>query len=147
MGGEKYISATFHYSKVQKNTKVVNVQIICLCSKSVKETLLCVRGIPKKSFNRSLLLLILKTSHRTCSSRQSALENLASFTEKHLCWSLFLISLQACGPEAFLKRDFSASIFPVKFAKILRAPTVKTICKLLLLYLQVILLTMHEKES
>ena len=116
----KYLS----YSQVQKNSKVVNAQIRSLrvCSKSVTETLygnkffvsecifkyslslrelqvirdqLGVRGIPEKSLNRMLLLLVLKTSHRRCSVKKRALENLASFTGKYLCWSIFLINLQA----------------------------------------------------
>ena len=50
-------------------------------------------------------------------------------------------------PETFLKTDSNTGIFPVKFAKFLRAPILKYICEPLLLYLQVILLTIHEKDT
>ena len=33
------------------------------------------------------------------------------FTGKHLCWSLFLINLQACRPATLLKKDFSTGVF------------------------------------
>ena len=32
-------------------------------------------------------------------------------TEIHLCWTLFLIKLQAFRPETTLKRDSSTSVF------------------------------------
>ena len=48
------------------------------------------------------------------------LKNLRSFTEKHMCWSLFLIKLQA-------------SCFPVKFRKFLRRPFVTEHLRWLLL--------------
>ena len=49
---------------------------------------------------------------------------------------------------AFLKTASNTCIFPVKFAKLLRAPSVKTICEPLLLHVQVmILFTMYEKDT
>ena len=50
-------------------------------------------------------------------------------------------------PETFLKRDSNTGIFPMKFAKFLRAPILEYICEPLLLYLQVTLLTIHEKDT
>ena len=94
---------------------------------------LSVRGIPENSLNRLLLLYILKTSHRRCFVK-NALKNLASFTGKSLCWSIFLINLQAYGPEGFLKRNTNTYISPVKFAQFLRAPSLKTIFQPLLPY-------------
>ena len=38
-------------------------------------------------------------------------KNFANFTGKHLCWSLFLINLQALRPAALLKRDPNTSVF------------------------------------
>ena len=126
----KYLS----YSEVKNNNKVFNVKIRSLraCSKSVTEKflvrryifkfslslwelqvirdLLCLRGISEKSLNRMLLLLILKTSRRKCSVKMLP-ENLANFTGKYLCWSLFLINLHTWGPKAFLKRDSNTCIF------------------------------------
>ena len=46
----------------------------------------------------------------------------------------------------FIKKKFQGSCFPVKFAKFLRTPTFKNICERLLLYLHVILFTVHEKD-
>ena len=61
--------------------------------------LLCVRDIGETSFNRLLLLLILKSSHERCSIEKGVLKNFANFTEKHLCWSLFnkVAKLRACN--------------------------------------------------
>ena len=50
-------------------------------------------------------------------------------------------------PETFLKIDFNTGIFPVKFAKFLRAPILKYIFEPLLLCLQIILLTIREKDA
>ena len=40
-----------------------------------------------------------------------ALKNYAIFTGKQLCWSLFLIKLQAFMPGTLLKRDPNTSVF------------------------------------
>ena len=40
-----------------------------------------------------------------------AFKNLANFTGKHLCWSLFLIKLYTWGPETLLKRDSNTDVF------------------------------------
>ena len=71
---------------------------------------LCVRDIAETSLNRLLLLLILKSSHRSCSVEKSILKN---FTEKRFCWSLFLIKLQGCRPSGtcFPTHVFSTEIF------------------------------------
>ena len=47
----------------------------------------------------------------------------------------------------FIKKKYQQSCFPVKFAKFFRKPTFKNICERLLLYLYVILFTMHEKDT
>ena len=44
-------------------------------------------------------------------------KNFTNFTGKHLCWSLFLIKLQACN---FLKKRLQHRDFPVKFVKFLK---------------------------
>ena len=43
--------------------------------------------------------------------RQHVLKDFAIFTEKHLCWSHFLIALQALRSAALLERDSITSIF------------------------------------
>ena len=45
------------------------------------------------------------------------LENSAIFTGKHLCWSLFLIKLQACN---FIKKKLRLKCFLVHIAKFSR---------------------------
>ena len=37
--------------------------------------------------------------------KMGILKNVAIFTEKHLCWDLFLIKLQDCRAATLLKRD------------------------------------------
>ena len=54
--------------------------------------------------------------------RISALKDFAIFTGKHLCWSLFLINMQAWRPATLLKKRVQHRFFPVKFAKNLRTP-------------------------
>ena len=59
---------------------------------------------------------------------------LTNFTGKDLCWSLFLIKLQAFKPAYLLKRDSNTGVFLVNIAKFLRTPILKYIFKRLLLY-------------
>ena len=60
------------------------------------------------------------------------LKNLTIFTGKHLCWSLFhkVAGLKASN---FIKRRPQHSCFPVKIAKLLRTPILKSTCERLLL--------------
>ena len=60
-------------------------------------------------------------------SKKGVLKNLANFTGKHLCWSHFLIKLQA--------------YFPVKSAKFVTTHILKIICQRLLLLGVAIILT------
>ena len=73
--------------------------------------LLCVRDIAEKSLNKLLLLVILKSSHRSgCSVEKCVLKNFANFTRKQLCWSLVSIKLE--GLQLYLlKRDSNAGVF------------------------------------
>ena len=41
----------------------------------------------------------------------SIFKNFTNFTAKHLCWSLFLIKLQAHRPAILLKRDSKTGAF------------------------------------
>ena len=59
--------------------------------------------------------------------KKTVLKNFAIFAGKYLCWSLFLITVQA-----FRLQD---RCFPVNFAKYLRTAILKNICQRLLLYL------------
>ena len=71
-------------------------------------------------------------------------KNCANFTGKYLCWSLFLIKLQAQGPATFLKRDSNTGVFPVKFPKLFRKKYMSTSASV---SSPVILFTMHEKDT
>ena len=53
-----------------------------------------------------------RCSHRRCSIKKAVLENFPNFTGKHLCWSLFLMKLQAFRPTTLLKRDSNTGVFP-----------------------------------
>ena len=56
-------------------------------------------------------LIISRSSYRRCSVKKGALKNFANFTEKQICWSLFLIKLQAWKTVALLKRDSNIGLF------------------------------------
>ena len=77
------------------------------------------KGFCKKCLYRS--------SHRRRSVNEGVLKNFANLTRKHLCWNLFLINL-------FIKK-LQDRYFLVKFAKFLRKPILKDICRRLLLSL------------
>ena len=64
--------------------------------------------------------------------KTGVLRNFPIFTGKHLCWSLFLIKLQALQTATLLKRDFNTSVFLWilrNFCEQLfyRAPTVESV--------------------
>ena len=48
---------------------------------------------------------------QSCSVKKSVLKNIAKFTGKHLCQSLFLIKLQDRGLHLYLKSDSVTGIF------------------------------------
>ena len=53
----------------------------------------------------------LKNSHRQCSVKEGVLKNFSNFTRKHLCWSLFLIKLQAWWSAILLQKDSNTGVF------------------------------------
>ena len=55
--------------------------------------LLYIEEITKQSLNRLLLLFV----YQRCTVEKGVLTNFANSKGKHLCWSLFLIKLQAWG--------------------------------------------------
>ena len=61
------------------------------------------------SSKRTLEGSLSRSSHRRCSVKKGVLKNVASFTGKHLCWSLFFIKLQVFRP--LLKRDSNTGAF------------------------------------
>ena len=88
--------------------------------------------IPLSNEPQRSLGFVLKQYWR-CSVKKGVLKKFVNFTEKHLCWSLFLIKLQvwAC---IFIKKRLQHWCFPVNFAKFLRTCILKNICERLLLF-------------
>ena len=127
---ELYIStacSTFFdkYDKsIKEETERVFKKYSVICDKSYKNLLVnlaksfkiqpkCVQTSTKGQ----LTLNKKKKQPFTVFFRIGVLKNFAIFTEKHLCWSLFLINLLA----TLLKRDSNAGrYFPVNVAQFLR---------------------------
>ena len=65
------------------------------------------------------LRVFVRSSHRSCSVGEVALRNLAKFTGKHLCQSLFFDKV-VLRPVISLKRRIWHSCFSVNFAKFFR---------------------------
>ena len=62
-----------------------------------------------------------RSSHR-CFLKKGVLKNIAKFTGKHLCQSLFLNKAAVLTPARLLKKRLWDRCFPVNFAKCLRTP-------------------------
>ena len=81
-------------------------------------------NIVKNLFKQRKLTINLLKLHSYLSSRlqmsfeTDLLKNFAKFTGKHLCWSLFLIKLQASGN--FIKKRIQHRRFPLNIEKFLR---------------------------
>ena len=43
--------------------------------------------------------------------KKGVLKSFANLTEKHLCWSHFLVKMEAWGPATLLKRDSNTDVF------------------------------------
>ena len=82
-----------------------------------------------KTLRYLLLFIIFRSSHQRCSVKKLFFRSLQISQGKYLCWSPFLIKLQALGPATLLQRNSN----PVKFVKFLRIPILKNICEQLLL--------------
>ena len=71
-----------------------------------------------------------RTSHQRCSIEKAVLKNFSIFTGKHLCWSFFLIQLQAWRPAILLK-ETPTQVFSCEFCEIfiLRTHILRKICE------------------
>ena len=69
--------------------------------------------------------------------KKGVLKNFANFTGKRMCWSPFLIKLQALGLELYYKETPTQLVF-FKFAKMLRTPILNSICERLLVFIDVL---------
>ena len=56
-------------------------------------------------------LSLLKSSPSRGFFKIGVLKNFADLTRKNLCWSLFLIELEACRIATLLKREFNTGVF------------------------------------
>ena len=65
-----------------------------------------------------------RRSHGRCSVKKSVLKNLANFTGKQLCWSLFLIKLQALARNLIEKR-LATQVFSYEICENLKNPYVE----------------------
>ena len=78
-------------------------------------------------------MIIFRSSHRRCSVRKSVLKNVAKFTRKRLCQSLFFIKLQAEARVSFFiklqaeacdftkkKKGTLTQVFSCKFCEIFK---------------------------
>ena len=64
-----------------------------------------------------------RSIHRRCSIKRGVLENLAKFTGKHPCQSLFFNKVAGLRPATISKKGLWHRCFPVNFVKFLRTPT------------------------
>ena len=62
-------------------------------------------------------------------NKKAVLKNFTIFTEKHLCWSLFLNKNAGLQSWNFIKKRLQHRFFPVNIAKFLRAPVLENICE------------------
>ena len=62
------------------------------------------RASLRHTMNHRDLLDLFRSSHQRCSVKKGVLKTFANFTGKHLCWSLFLITLLVFRPATLLKR-------------------------------------------
>ena len=62
----------------------------------------------------------MRSSHRRCSVKKGVLRNVAKFTGRHLCQSLFFNKVASLRSATLLKKRPWHMCFPVNFAKFLR---------------------------
>ena len=55
-----------------------------------------------------------RNSHQRCSINKAVLKNFAILIERHPCWSLFLIKLQAFRSATLIKRDSNTNVCPLR---------------------------------
>ena len=69
-----------------------------------------------------ICFIMYRSSHRRWSAEKGVLTNLAKFTAKHLCQSLFFNKVAGLEAYNFIKKRHWHRCFPVNFAKFLRTP-------------------------
>ena len=74
-----------------------------------------------------------RNSHQRCSVTKGVLRNVAKFTGKHLCQSLFLNNVAGLRQATLLKQRLWHRCFPLNFAKFLRTLFLQSTSRRLLL--------------
>ena len=106
-GMRKILSCSLYFSFFYHKTVAED-----LVQKLTTLTVHC-RKVPSRSTGRNCFPQV--------SFKIAGLKNFAIFTGKHLCWSLFLIKLQAFRPPTSLKGDSNKGVFLYILQNILRA--------------------------
>ena len=83
-----------------------------------------------------IIFVSFQTQPAGCSIEKAVLKNFAMFTGIHLCWSLFLIIIQA---RNFIKKRLQQRYILVNISKFSRAFILKNICERLLLLISPIM--------
>ena len=73
---------------------------------SIKKTCLLILNLKQQMFKMNN-----KKQPPEVFYKKSVLKNVLIFTGKHLCWSLFLIKLQALRSATLLKRDSNTGVY------------------------------------
>ena len=63
---------------------------------------------------------MLRSTRSKVFRKKGVLKNLAKFTGKHLCQSLFFNKVTGCKTYNFIKKEDLAQVFPCELAKFLR---------------------------
>ena len=74
------------------------------------------------AFHLPLAVPVFRSSRWQMFYKEGVLMDIGKFTERHLCWSLFLIKLQTLRPEAcnFIKQRLQQRCLSVNFSKFLK---------------------------
>ena len=104
----KYVIKTLYGSKFLVSEYIF--KLVYHCEVSRWSDICFARDIAKKSLNRLLLLLILKSSYPRCTVEKGVLKNFTNFTGKHLCWRHLLITLHGWGHSTLSKRNSNTAV-------------------------------------
>ena len=101
----------FHDRKILSLNFIISYFFASLCFS---------KNISKVSFFFLLICFGDRGSHQKVFYKKGVLKNFVNFTGKHLCWSLFLINLQAWRSGTLLKKRLHHICLPVNIAIFLR---------------------------
>ena len=106
-------------------TNTLQTSLVCVnclaISMKIAKLARCDQVIFKISFIYFFSISTFRSSRSQMFFKVGVHKNVANFTEKHLCWSLFVIKLQAFRPGCnLIKKRLQHRCFSVKFGKFLR---------------------------